>query len=69
VLVDLFLPDSSGIDTFVQLLRAAPQIPILILSAAQHEDIARQALRQGAHDYFLKNHVDSHPLPKVLRAR
>jgi diguanylate cyclase (GGDEF)-like protein/PAS domain S-box-containing protein len=67
VLVDLFLPDSSGLDTFAQLFRAAPQIPILILSAAQHEDVARLAVRQGAQDYFLKDHLDDHLLPKTLR--
>jgi diguanylate cyclase (GGDEF)-like protein/PAS domain S-box-containing protein len=67
VLVDLFLPDSSGLDTFAQLFRAAPQIPILILSAAQHEDVARLAVRQGAQDYFLKEHLDEHLLPKTLR--
>jgi diguanylate cyclase (GGDEF)-like protein len=67
VLVDLFLPDSSGLDTFAQLFRAAPQIPILILSAAQHEDVARLAVRQGAQDYFLKDHLDGHLLPKTLR--
>jgi len=67
VLVDLFLPDSSGIETFAQLFGAAPQTPILILTAAQHEDVARLAVRQGALDYFLKNHLDAHLLPKTLR--
>jgi len=66
VLVDLYLPDSSGLDTFVQLFRAAPQIPILILTAAQHEDVARLAVSQGALDYFLNDHLDDHLLPKTL---
>ena len=35
VLVDLFLPDSSGIQTFDQLFLAAPQIPILVLCDSQ----------------------------------
>ncbi len=67
VLVDLVLPDSSGLDTFIQLLRAAPQIPILILTDAQHEDVARLAVRQGAHDYFLNERQDYLLLPKALR--
>jgi diguanylate cyclase (GGDEF)-like protein/PAS domain S-box-containing protein len=67
VLVDLFLPDSSGLDTFAQLFRVAPHIPILVLTAAQHEDVARLAVRQGAQDYFLKDHLDNHLLPKTLR--
>ncbi len=58
VLADLFLPDSSGLDTFAQLHGAAPQIPLLILIDTQHEPVARIALRQGAYDYFLRGHRD-----------
>ena len=41
VVVDLSLPDSRGLDTIDRLLRAAPQIPILVLSAPQDQDIAK----------------------------
>jgi diguanylate cyclase (GGDEF)-like protein/PAS domain S-box-containing protein len=68
VLVDLFLPDSSGLETFVQVFRVAPRIPILILSELQHEDLARLAVDRGAHDYLLKGHLDRHLLPKTLRS-
>ena len=66
VLADLYLPDSSGLDTFAQLHGAAPQVPLLVLIDAQHEAIARVALRQGAHDYFLKGHRDDWLLAKAL---
>src|SRR6202035_1299103 len=66
VLVDLFLSDSDGIETFDRLFRAAPQIPILVLSASQHEGIAKLAVRQGAQDYFLIDHFDDYMLPKTL---
>jgi diguanylate cyclase (GGDEF)-like protein/PAS domain S-box-containing protein len=66
VLVDLFLPDSSGLDTFARLHGAAPQIPLLILTDTQHEAIARVALRQGAHDYFIKERRDDWLLGKAL---
>ena len=58
VVVDLFLPDSQGIDTFDELFRASPQIPILILSRLRHEDIARLALRRGAQEYLLEERFD-----------
>jgi len=56
VLVDLFLPDSQGIDTFDRLFKAAPEIPILVLvgrsarsSGLSPEKPARQLLAaQGA---------------------
>src|SRR5580700_9261976 len=43
ILVDLFLPDSHGIETFDKLYRAAPQIPILVLTSSQDEDTAKLA--------------------------
>jgi diguanylate cyclase (GGDEF)-like protein/PAS domain S-box-containing protein len=66
VLVDLFLPDSEGIETFNRMFRAAPHVPILVLSAPQHEDIAKLAVQNGAQDYLLKSRVDGYWLPKAL---
>ena len=66
VLVDLSLPDSHGIETFDRLFRAAPKIPILVLSASQDEDIAKLAVQHGAQDYLLKGRLDGYLLPKAL---
>jgi diguanylate cyclase (GGDEF)-like protein/PAS domain S-box-containing protein len=68
VLVDLFLPDSQGMETFDRLFRAAPQIPILVLSDSHHEDLARSAVERGAQDYLLKDRLDAYLLPKALRS-
>ncbi|HTJ20533.1 MAG TPA: EAL domain-containing protein [Steroidobacteraceae bacterium] len=68
VLLDLFLPDSCGLDTFERLFHAAPQIPMLVLSAPQHEDLAKLAVQRGAQDYLLKDRLDDHLLPKALRS-
>jgi diguanylate cyclase (GGDEF)-like protein/PAS domain S-box-containing protein len=66
VLVDLFLPDSTGIETFDRLFQAAPQIPILILTAARDEDIAKTAVQRGAQEYLLKDRLDAYLLPKAV---
>ncbi len=66
ILVDLLLPDSRGLETVDQLLRAAPQIPILVLCTARDEDVAKLAVQHGAQDYLLKTHVDSYLLHKTL---
>ncbi len=66
VLVDLSMPDGQGIRTFNQLVHLVPQIPILVLTASRDEDIAKSAVRHGAWDYILKDHLDSHLLPKVI---
>jgi diguanylate cyclase (GGDEF)-like protein/PAS domain S-box-containing protein len=67
VLVDLFLPDSEGIETFDHLFVAAPHIPILILVDPTSVDIAKLAVRRGAQDYLLKCRLDDYLLPKALR--
>jgi diguanylate cyclase (GGDEF)-like protein/PAS domain S-box-containing protein len=67
ILVDLFLPDSQGIETFDRLFRVAPHIPILVLSSSQDEDVAKEAVKRGAQDYLLKGRFDSYMLPKALR--
>ncbi|MGQ0699057.1 MAG: putative bifunctional diguanylate cyclase/phosphodiesterase [Panacagrimonas sp.] len=66
VLVDLFLPDGRGLETFDRLLLAAPQIPMLILTGAQDEAIAKLAVERGAQDYLLKNRIDDYTLPKAV---
>jgi diguanylate cyclase (GGDEF)-like protein/PAS domain S-box-containing protein len=66
VLVDLFLSDSRGIETFDRVFSAAPHIPILVLCATQDEDIAKLAVQRGAQDYLLKARLDSYLLPKAL---
>src|SRR6202011_4521662 len=65
IVVDLFLPDSRGIETFDQLFHAARQIPILLLSPLQHEPLARLAVQRVAHDYLLKERLDAHVLQKA----
>jgi diguanylate cyclase (GGDEF)-like protein/PAS domain S-box-containing protein len=66
VLVDLFLPDSQGLETFTRLFSAAPQVPILVVTNSNHEDLARLAVQQGAQDYLLMSRLDSYTLPKIL---
>jgi diguanylate cyclase (GGDEF)-like protein/PAS domain S-box-containing protein len=66
ILVDLSLPDSSGIETFDRIFEAAPQVPILILSSSQDEDIAKLAVKRGAQEYLLKGRLDAYLWPKAV---
>jgi diguanylate cyclase (GGDEF)-like protein/PAS domain S-box-containing protein len=67
VLLDLSLPDSRGIETLDKLLVAAPGVPILILSEADAEQVARQAVQRGAQDYLVKNQADGYRLRLAVR--
>ncbi len=66
VVVDLFLPDSQGIETLEAILRASPHVPILVLSHLRDEDVARLAVQNGAQDYLLDERLDGYSLPKAL---
>jgi diguanylate cyclase (GGDEF)-like protein/PAS domain S-box-containing protein len=67
VVLDLSLPDSRGIGTLDRLLQVAPGIPILILSDADSEEMARQAVQRGAQDYLVKNQADGYRLRVAVR--
>src|ERR1017187_282791 len=66
ILLDLFLPDSRGIETFDRLFRVAPQIPILVLCTPQEEETAKLAVQCGAQDYLFKARLDAYLLPKAV---
>jgi diguanylate cyclase (GGDEF)-like protein/PAS domain S-box-containing protein len=67
VVLDLASSDGTGIDTFDQLLQAAPRVPILILCSAEAEETARKAVQRGAQDYLLKNQADAYRLRRTMR--
>ena len=67
VLLDLRLPDGQGLEVYDRVFVAAPNTPILILTQASDEALAREAVQRGAHDYLLKDHADAHLLSRTLR--
>lgn len=68
VLTDMNLPDSSGFDTVTSLLDLAGQVPIVVLSGTDDDDIALQAVHVGAQDYISKKYIgDAALLHRTLR--
>jgi two-component system, cell cycle response regulator len=67
VLLDLFLPDSQGLETFARLRTRFPEMPIVILSGHDDEGSALEAVRKGAHDFLVKGQVDGKRLSRVLK--
>jgi signal transduction histidine kinase len=67
VLLDLSLPDSTGLDTFVTFNAAAPDLPVVILSGFNDEVVAVECVNAGAQDYLIKDEVNSHLLIRSLR--
>jgi len=67
VLLELDLPDSRGIATLRSLRLRAPEIPVIILTSAQQESLAQQALKEGAQDYLVREEINSRYLFRTLR--
>jgi len=67
VLLDLELPDSGGMESFARVQRAAPQLPVVILTGLDDEQFALRAVRAGAEDYLVKGRVGPDELGRVLR--
>lgn len=57
ILLDLSLPDSQGLGTFLTLKEASPHLPIVLLTGLKDESLALEAVRQGAQDYLFKEEV------------
>ena len=54
ILLDLRLPDQSGLDVLKQLRQIDARIPIVLVTVVRSADAAIEAMRQGAYDYLLK---------------
>jgi len=67
ILLDLYLPDSRGIDTFETIFSQKPEMPIVVLTGLDDELIALQAVNNGAQDYLNKGNVDTNLLSRALR--
>ncbi len=66
LLLDLNLPDSTGLDTFASVYDQAPEIPVVILTGYNDEDLAIRAVREGAQDYLVKGQVNSQLLSRSI---
>jgi PAS domain S-box-containing protein len=67
VLLDLTLPDSTGLDTCVRMRRAAPHLPIVVLTGVDDETVALEAMHRGVEDYLVKGQVQGGTVARATR--
>ena len=67
VLLDLSLPDCPGIEAICHVRRAGSSAPIVVLHERHDEELAINALREGAQDYLVKPEIDRALLLRVAR--
>ena len=65
VLLDVCLPDMSGLDVYDQLRESFPGLPVIIITAFSTTDTAIKAMKRGAFEYLVKP-VDVHRLREVV---
>ncbi len=66
-LLDLFLDDSTGLETLIRLREEAPDLPVVVLTGLKDQAVALEALKNGAQDYLIKGNVDSHFVFRTIR--
>jgi two-component system sensor histidine kinase UhpB len=66
ILLDLSLPDSFGIDTFLSIKSLAQKIPVIILTGLSDTEMALEALKQNAQDYLVKGDFNANLLVKSI---
>ncbi len=65
ILLDLRLPDQSGLEVYQQLHQLDARIPVIFVTLAKSADAAIEAMKQGAYDYLFKP-LDLHQLRRVV---
>ncbi|MBG0776737.1 MAG: response regulator [Desulfovibrionaceae bacterium] len=66
-LVDLNLPDSMGLDTFLRLKDRCPDLPIVVLTVHDVAATAVEAVRNGAQDFLVKDQLSGPLLVRAVR--
>ena len=67
ILLDLSLPDSQGLDTFISTARQTKATPIIVLTGLNDETLALRAMQSGAQDYLVKGQVTGDLLVRSMR--
>ncbi len=65
-LLDLTLPDSSGLDSFRRLHVRFPQVPVIVLSGFDDEALALECVRSGAQEYLVKGRFEPWMLARLI---
>ncbi|HUF75780.1 MAG TPA: ATP-binding protein, partial [Longimicrobiales bacterium] len=67
ILLDLGLPDAQGLEGLHAIHAAARQIPVVVLTGLNDENVALTALRNGAQDYIEKHEIGGALLARAIR--
>ncbi len=67
ILLDLFLPDSAGLDTLLAVRKVVADTPIIVITGDDKESIGMQIVRKGAQDYLVKGQINQPVLTRSIQ--
>lgn len=67
VLLDLGLPDGGGLSSFEQVHTQAPDMPVIVLTGNNDDEVAIEAVQKGAQDFLAKDQVTAVLLDRSIR--
>jgi CheY-like chemotaxis protein len=66
-ILDLSLPDASGLEALHALRAMSAELPIIVLTGFDDLEVGLSAIRHGAEDYLVKNYADGDSLQRAIR--
>ncbi len=66
-MLDLWLPDSAGIETLKRFRDKFPEMPVIVFTGLDNNETSIQALKAGAQDYIVKSHIEGVLLTRSIR--
>ncbi|MDP6116657.1 MAG: response regulator [Planctomycetota bacterium] len=66
-LLDLSLPDSSGMETVTRFREQIDDVPVVVMSGLLDENIAIQCVQQGAQDYLVKTRMSTEAIVRAVK--
>ena len=67
ILLDLILPDATGLEAITRILASEIQTPIVIMTGLDNDQIALEAVRKGAQDYLVKGETTPKMLVRIIQ--
>jgi diguanylate cyclase (GGDEF)-like protein len=67
VLLDLSLPDGTGLDTINRICTVNPHLPVIVLTGLDSDTFSMTAITSGAQDYLIKGELDGKGIIRSIR--
>lgn len=66
ILLDYQMPGGSGLDWMKRFTAAYPHVPIIMITGVGSEDVAVEAMKNGAMDYLVKGSINRETLERAI---